>query len=197
MSQPCWKRMSSGRYVDLMALTSETMEIWDIETSLNYIQRFTGHFKDREPLSVAQHSLLCLTMAELFEPDDYELHLAVFTHDFAEAYIGDVASPVKKAMGDRWYSFAAPIEEAAEMAFYGSLMDPEMHDRVKSYDLAALDIERRVMWSSQYGKDKWPACPMNVGTIEDKTSLFDSVCSEYVKVEDIWKGLYDSALQTQ
>ena len=186
--------MSSGRYIDLMALTSETMEIEDIETSLNYILRFTGHHKDREPLSVAQHSLLCLTMAELFEPDDYELHLAVFTHDFAEAYIGDVASPVKKAIGDRWYSFATPIEEAAEIAFYGSPMDPEMHDRVKTYDLAALDIERRVMWSSQYGKDKWPACPMNVGTIEDKTSLFDAVCGNYVEVKDIWKGLYKEVL---
>lgn len=164
--------MSSGKYVDLNNLRLEDMNIEDIGRSLSHILRFTGHFKDVPPLSVAQHSLLCLYMGQLFEPDDTELHLALLTHDFAEAYIGDVSSPVKKAMGDKWYNFAQPIEDLVDIRFFGSLVPPELHDRVKTYDLAALDIERRVMWGSQYGKDKWPACPLNVGTIEDKTELF-------------------------
>lgn len=180
--------MSSGKYVDLNNLTPEDMVIEDVNTALNNIIRFTGHYKDSRPLTVAQHSLLCLTMAELFEPDDDDLHLATLTHDFAEAYIGDVASPVKQAMGDRWYSFAKPIEQTVEIAFYGSNMDPEMHDRVKLYDLAALDIERRVMWSSQYGKEKWPASPLNVGSMEDKLQLYKmAVAEDVIDIETIWR----------
>ena len=184
----CWKRMSSGRYIDLENLVPEDMDIADVETSLNHIQRFTGHHKDAKPLTVAQHTLLCLTMAELFEPDDLELHKAVLVHDFAETYIGDVATPVKRAMGDRWHSFATPIEQLVEMAFYGSYIGPELHDRVKLYDLASLDIERRVMWSSQYGKDKWPACPLNVGTLEDKMELYNMATqNDHVDIETIWR----------
>lgn len=188
------KRMSSGRYIDFNNFTEEDIDIKDVEASLNWIVRFTGHHKDETPLTVAQHSLLCLNMARMFEPDEYSLHLAVFTHDFAEAYIGDVSSPVKRMLGDAWTKFAQPIEDLVEGVFYGDVVDTEMHERVKMYDLAALDIERRVMWSSQYGRDKWPACPLNVGTIEDKTALFDAVCDDYVSIQLIWKELYDLTL---
>lgn len=184
----CWKRMSSGRYIDLANFTEEDVEMVDIETSLNNIARFTGHYSDEKPLSVAEHSLLCLNLAKLMEPDDGELHLWVFMHDFAEAYIGDVATPVKRAMGDRWHSFATPIEQTVERACMGLTMPPEMHDRVKLYDLSALDIERRVMWSSQYGKDKWPMAPLNFGTIDDKKSFFYEVKGE-IRVRNIWESL--------
>lgn len=180
--------MSSGKYIDLENLKEEDLEIGDVNTALNNIIRFTGHHKDKQPLTVAQHTLLCLTMAEIFEPEDDDLHRAVLVHDFAEAYIGDVATPVKRAMGDRWHSFATPIEQLIEKRFYGSLMGPEMHDRVKLYDLASLDIERRVMWSSQYGKDKWPATPLNVGTLDDKLHLYKmATASDYVDIETMWR----------
>ena len=165
--------MSSGSYVDLANLQPQDLNIFDIETSLNNIVRFTGHYKDVKPLSVAQHTKLCLDMAQMFEPDEEDLHLAILVHDFAEAYIGDVATPVKRAMGDRCHDFATPIEQLVEHTFYGSYIDPEMHSRVKMYDIAALDVERRVIWSSQYGKDKWPASPLNLGTLENKTELFE------------------------
>lgn len=188
--KPCWKRLSSGKYVDLNNLQAENLDVKDIETALGGINRFTGHFKDVPPLNVAEHSMLCLQMGRIFEPDDLELHLALLTHDFAEAYIGDVASPVKQVLGDRWYNFATPIEELVELTFYGSYMDPEMHSRVKIYDLASLDIERRVMWSSQYGKDKWPACPLNVGTLEDKQNMFEWAARGDHNIEYEWIKLY-------
>ena len=189
-----WKRLSSGQYIDLGNLKEEDLNIKDVEASLNFIPRFTGHHKDEDPLTVAQHSYLCYYMAQLFEPDEYKLHLACLTHDFAESIIGDVSSPIKWAMGDSWYNFAIPIERIFEKKFYGNYVDQEMHDRVKMYDLAALDIERRVLWSSQYGKDKWPASPLNVGTIEDKKNLFYMAKSlPFVLLEDLWIGAYDLA----
>ena len=185
-----WKRLSSGKYVDIGNLQPDDVSIEDVETSLNHIYRFTGHHKDEKPLTVAQHSLLCLHLVELLEPDEYELQLAVFTHDFAECIIGDVATPVKKAMGKAWYDFAIPIEQIFEKKFFGRLVDPELHDRVKLYDAMALDIERRVMWSSQYGKDKWPMVPLNFGTIEEKKNVFYNVSEFNVFIESTWTHLY-------
>lgn len=189
--EPLWKRVSSGKYVDMNNLQPDDLHILDVETALNSITRFTGHWKDVPPLTVAQHSMLCLNLAQMFEPDDTELHLAVFTHDFAESLIGDVSTPIKRAMGDAWKVFSKPIETLFELKFLGYRVNLELHDRVKLYDLASMDIERRVMWSSVYGKDKWPASPLVTGTIEDKKNMFNMVSGDYIEVADIWKELYD------
>lgn len=181
-----YKRMSSGKYIDMGNFTEEDVDLRDINVSLNHILRFNGHHADVAPLTVAQHSLLCYNMAVIFEPDEYLLHQAVLQHDFAEAYIGDVATPIKRAMGSLWVDFATPIEETVERVFLGAEMGPEMHERVKVYDTAALDIERRVMWHSQYGKDKWPASPLGVGNLEDKHKLFEALPA-YVDLAQMWK----------
>lgn len=195
---PAWKRMSSGKYIDLMDLKETDLNIQDIDTSLNNIIRFTGHWKDRRPLTVAQHSYLCLLLAQEREPEDYKLHLACFVHDFAEAYIGDVATPVKKAMGNFWYDFAGPIEALVEKKFYGSPFDPDIKSRVKLYDSAALDIERRHMWRSQYGKAKWPVVLLDVGTLDEKSDYFDSaVWDTDVPLTTIWRELVEFAFPTQ
>jgi hypothetical protein len=187
-----WKRLSSGKYVDIGNLQPDDVSIEDVETSLNHIYRFTGHHKDEKPLTVAQHSLLCLRLAEIIEPDDYKLHLAVLIHDFAECIIGDVATPVKRAMGKAWYDFAIPIERIFEEKFFGERVDTELHDRVKLYDLMALDIERRIMWESQYGKDKWPMTPLSFGKLSDKKEIFNRVAENDVDLEAQWYCNYDA-----
>lgn len=185
-----WKRMSSGRYVDLLNLSEDDLDIKDIEVALNYIYRFTGHHKDEEPLTVAQHSVLTKKLAEYYEPEDKELHLACLVHDFAEAYIGDISSPVKWAMGPLYRKFSDPIEELVNKKFFGKDVDPELHDRIKVYDLAALDIERRMLWSSQYGKDKWPTNPLNTGTMADKSVWFYEAKNGPTNLSTMWEELY-------
>lgn len=189
-----WKRMASGKYIDLEKLERRDLNLLDIEVALNHILRFTGHFKDASPLTVAQHTLLCYELALRADPENRRLHLAVLVHDFAEAYIGDVATPVKRAMGDRWTSFAKPIEELVEERFFGELVDEELHDLVKMYDLAALDIERRTMWSSQYGLDKWPENPLECGSLKEKQELFWQVknCG-YINLADLYLDLTEGA----
>lgn len=200
MSEPAWKRLSSGRYIDLANLTEDDVHIEDIETPLNNIKRFTGHYKDRPPLTVAQHSLLCLNLALEDDPENHELHLRVFTHDFAEAYIGDVATPVKKVMGKFWYDFARPIEHTVEKKMVGSLPTPDMKDAVKFYDAFALDIERRSLWEDQRGKDKWP--PFNEISKSlrwKKVQFMVASLSGEIDIEKIYKDLkekYDFSLQT-
>lgn len=174
-NQPCWKRVASGKYVDLNNLKEEDIDLLDIEVALNNIIRFTGHHKDTRPLTVAQHSVLTYDLSRMYEPDDEELHRACLIHDFAEAYIGDVATPVKKAMGEKWYDFARPIENLVEVAVNGYLFDEYVRERVKLYDRLSLDIERRSMWKDQRGKSYWPSVPKHVGDLDEKANLFAAV----------------------
>lgn len=171
MNKPQWKRMSSGKYVDLSNLTSKDINLLDIEISLNNIIRFTGH-GEVKPLTVAQHSWLCWHLCYQDHPDNFELQLAVLTHDAAEAYIGDVASPVKWALGESWYNFAKPIEATVEKFILGRELDEVEKGLVKYYDAMSLDIERRVLWDNQRGRDKWPPFFSKMN-LEEKTNLFD------------------------
>lgn len=191
MKPVCWKRMSSGKYIDLNNLTEDDLDIDDIVTALSWTYRFNGHHKDMRPLTVAEHSLLCYQLA-YDHRESREVQLAVLTHDFAEAYIGDVSTPMKKAMGDLYHDFATPIERLVSRKFYGGVPSPDVEERVKLYDLAALDIERRVMWTSQAGKDKWPPSPLNVGTIEDKAEYYYMQYWINWDLKTIWKELYES-----
>lgn len=69
-----------------------TPDIKSIAKSLSYINRFNGHVGT---YSVAQHSIL---VALKLPP---ELQLSGLLHDATEAYIGDIASPLKKYMSDK------------------------------------------------------------------------------------------------
>lgn len=170
-----WKRMSTGRYIDLKDFKEEDVDLHDIEVSLNNTLRFNGHAKDRQPLTVAQHSLLCLELARFMFEDEDQLYRKVFIHDFAEAYIGDVSTPVKKVLGRAFYDWADPIEHKVNNVFLSFPITDEDEKQVKLCDMMALDIERRSMWRSQYGKDMWPDCPVDYGTVEKKQELFDRI----------------------
>jgi hypothetical protein len=80
----------SGIAFDLLNPKPEMILIDDIAHSLSLINRFNG--AALFPYSVAQHSLY---VASLLPP---ELKLHGLLHDAAEAYIGDMVSPLKKIM---------------------------------------------------------------------------------------------------
>lgn len=168
------KRLSSGEYIDLSDIKRENVTLENIVPALQYIFRFTGHHADNPPLTVAQHSLLTMRLAE--EKKEHPVvQLCCLTHDFAEAFIGDVATPLKRYMGDAWYKLATPIEYMVNDVFSPEGNDPEMHERVKKYDSAALDIERRVMWLNQRGKKYWPTPLFDYGTLQEKAKMFVDV----------------------
>lgn len=180
---PQWKRVTSGKYVDLLDFKPEDVNLLDIETALNRIVRFTGH-GEIQPLTVAQHSWLCWQLASRDHPTDYELQLAVLLHDAAEAYIGDVATPVKKALGSGWYDFAGPIERAVEQALLPAYTEDDevLKAKVKYYDAMSLDIERRALWKNQRGKDKWPSFSSS-DNLSRKLELFQN--AQFIS----WVGL--------
>lgn len=167
------QRMSSGKYVDLARFTEEDVDLGDITVSLNRIRRFGGHSKDIEPLTVAQHTLLCINLSEVMFPGDRKTRFDCLLHDMPEAYYGDIPSPVKNIFGEA----IRPWCEHIDTMVYNKLWKDskytktdywETKGRRKICDLMALDIERRNLWASQVGKENWPTIPF-----EDRFKMVD------------------------
>lgn len=78
----------SGAVIDPLNPDPEQIRIEDIAHSLSNQCRFTGH--TREFYSVAQHSVL---VSYLCDPKDA---LWGLLHDASEAYLSDIASPIKQ-----------------------------------------------------------------------------------------------------
>lgn len=85
----------TGKRLHLDAPAIEEIDVADIAHSLSLLCRFNGqcsHF-----YSVAQHSVHVSELAECIGPKDRKREFAIagLLHDAAEAYIGDIVSPVK------------------------------------------------------------------------------------------------------
>lgn len=83
-----WIQTASGRAFSLTAPDPADVDLGDIAAALSKIARFNGH--TRRPYSVAQH---CCFVASIV-PEEFALHALL--HDAAEAYVGDIVTPLKK-----------------------------------------------------------------------------------------------------
>lgn len=133
-------KVSAGHYVDLANPDPSTIDIKSIAAALSKICRFGGHCP--KFYSVAEHSLLATTLASSEGVRDDALK-AVFLHDAAEAYIGDMVKPLKVTMPQ--YGEAEQRIEAAIQAAFGIDFDRYM-DVIKRYDRAMLKAEKVAMW---------------------------------------------------
>jgi hypothetical protein len=169
-------RLSSGKYIDLAAITEEDIKLEDINTSLNWQFRFNGHHRDKDPLTVAQHTVLAMRIGETLFPGDLLTQLDVLLHDMPEAFYGDIVSPIKQIIK----TVLKPYCEAVDQTLYDKLWTPkfeytgEIHDRRVVCDLTSLDFERRNMWSSQMGKENWPDVGGTFKMVEMR-QMFDAV----------------------
>lgn len=104
----------SGKLFDYTTPTTDMVELDDIAHALSNLCRFTGHC-DRF-YSVAEHSVLVSRLV----PDD--LALGGLLHDAAEAYCGDVNSPLKSMLGT-YRAIEARITAVIEAKFKVQLDD--------------------------------------------------------------------------
>ena len=122
----------------------EDIDIDDIAHALSNICRFTGHC--RKFYSVAEH---CYHVSKLCEPKDA---LWGLLHDASEAYISDIASPLKKSDTFEEYRLAEHkvMETVAEK--FGLGEEPQT---VKVADKIMLAIEMKDLMG--YDLQEWPA----------------------------------------
>lgn len=186
------KRISSGKYIDLLNFKEDDVTLEDINTALNYIYRFSGHHKDAEPLTVAQHTKLVVQLAQELFPNEIDVHFDCLLHDLPEAYYGDVPSPIKKILGTALQDFTKDIDKAVYDKLWKIELPftEEVYHKRKICDLLSLDIERRTMWDSQIGKDHWPEIPNDkFYSLKEKREIFEQIQSErFVNLIEMYNG---------
>lgn len=125
-------QLINGRRFHLLDPRPEDIDIEVIADALSKLCRFTGH--TRSFYSVAQHSVL---VSDLVDPD---YALDGLLHDASEAFIGDISTPLKRALG----TVIVDIEEAIHAVIADVFDTTYPHPyQVKSADLTALATERR------------------------------------------------------
>ncbi len=130
-------QLYSGGYIDLLSPRPEDIHLIDIAHGLSNLCRFTGHTS--KFYSVAQHSVLVSLLIE-----DPDLQHAALLHDAAEAYLGDVSSPLKRLLPE-YQLIEKRFEEAIAARFKFTFDDLA---KVKRADIRALATEKRDLLAS-------------------------------------------------
>ena len=144
-----WIETYTGKKVYPLRPDEETLCVEDIAHALALTCRFGGHCS--EFYSVAQHSCLVSDLC----PDG--LKLAGLMHDAAEAYLGDVVSPIKPLCyfwdndHDEDYGTFSESEDTLQYAMR-DLCDYNNLHLVKPYDTAVLLYEHKYLMP---GIQKW------------------------------------------
>jgi hypothetical protein len=130
-----WIQTRTGS-IDLLDPQPEDVNIEDIAFALSNLCRFTGHVPF---YSVAQHSVLVYDICKQ-QCNDKNILKAALLHDAAEAYLGDVSTPLKNAMAV--YKAIEHRMQAVIGQRFGVVLDP-MHEMIVGADRMALAIEKR------------------------------------------------------
>jgi hypothetical protein len=136
-----WIITHTGKRFDILNPTPDMIDIRDIAHSLARICRFNGHTYAH--YSVAQHSIL---VAQNVPAD---LRLEALLHDAAEAYIGDIASPIKWVIPEL-KDVERRIEQVIEEKFGLTCGNV---GAIKVADLRALATEKRDLIAEH--PDQW------------------------------------------
>lgn len=147
----------------------EDICIEDIAASLSKKCRFTGHCA--KFYSVAEHSILAAHFAKSIDPSGRSTMQALL-HDAAEAYLADVATPVKR---DPRFAFFRDAEDLLQSVIYGhfGIVPTETSNSVVKFaDDEAFRVEWRELMHSET-RDLYGCCVLRPATpaVEDSYGL--------------------------
>lgn len=142
-----WVQTLAGG-IDLLEPRADQVDFNSLATALSRIPRFLGYTVGGS-LSVAQH---CVEGARAIERETRRRNAAAafLFHDAHEAYIGDIVTPVQKALeaysSEVRAAFRA-LKDRIDAAIYGAAgiewpLDDETRDIVRTYDLRMCRTER-------------------------------------------------------
>lgn len=125
-----WIQTNSGNPFNYLHPYDSVITIEDIASGLCALTRFNGHSNWIIRWTVAQHSLMMADAA-----DDREIALACLLHDASEAYMSDVARPLKQLLPD--YQRIEENVTQAILAAFGLCFEDEVWAIVKEIDKQA------------------------------------------------------------
>lgn len=134
--------LTSGNYFDYEDPWSCEFTIEDIATGLSKICRYNGHCKGF--YSVAEHSVY----VSMIVPPAYAFQALM--HDAPEAFVGDMAGPLKQLLPD--YKYYEKMAEDAVLSRFG--IQGNLHPEVKKADLIMLLTEQKQLMRRP--DDVWP-----------------------------------------
>ena len=138
-----WLQTFTGRAFDLACPVPESVDPGDLAHSLSMQCRFNGHCT--KFYSVAEHSVrVALRVRECVDSDRVEL--AALLHDAHEAYIGDVAQPLKQLLHlrrDKSLVYLARGLDHAIAVRFGLHRGDFQHPQIGLADLELLATEKR------------------------------------------------------
>ena len=139
---PHWITTYTGRKFRLWDPDPEMIDLRDISAGLSKICRFAGQI-DRF-YSVAEHSLNVWRLCEPLNPDP-NTQIACLLHDAAEAYIGDLPTPLKRLLADAGFPIDLLEDRilAAVWRRFGIEMNADLWDQVMRHDRQMLAREVR------------------------------------------------------
>jgi hypothetical protein len=137
-----WFPTFTSKIINLENPTPDMVDIEDIAHALSMTCRFGGHCRDF--YSVAEHSVNVQILGSLLPQlynENQRRALALLLHDSAEAYLGDVVSPLKRMLRPQYQELEKRWLRAIEIKFNLGNLLTEPEPLVKHCDLRALSIE--------------------------------------------------------
>lgn len=140
----------TGRIFRPLAPEADKLNIMDIAHALSNNCRFTGHV--RQFYSVAEHSV---RVSEILPP---RLKLWGLLHDASEAYLSDIARPVKltPTFGVVYKEIEAGLMEVVAEAFKLPLPEPPAVKRADNILLAAEQRDLMPRFRRHGGAEQYP-----------------------------------------
>ncbi|MGC6299256.1 hypothetical protein ACMXZB_12215, partial [Pasteurella multocida] len=137
------------------------------------------------------HSLFCAEIAQYLDYSPY-MQLRVLMHDFHEAYVKDIPTPLKKVCPD-FCALEAKFEKLVELRYMLPALTEQEIQQIKYVDLIALLMEKNALLSD---KSTWPQLK-NIEPIEClKVPQFSpKTAEELLKIK--FGELWDKAFKAQ